>query len=67
MKGVNYAQKHHFYMPDRTGPHFRGSKHPGGRIQVSGLDHFNVTGLNAFWDSGDRGCGRLVVKIPEAE
>ena len=47
--------------------YFCNSKHPGGRISISRLDHFNVKSINALWSSGYRRCGRLVVKRAETK
>jgi hypothetical protein len=54
-------------MSDRLCPYFCCSKHPGGGISVSCLDHFNVKIIDALWSSGCRRCGRLVVESAETK
>ena len=54
-------------MFDRLCSYFCCSKHPGGGISVSCLDHFTVKSIDAFWSSGCRRCGRLVVESAETK
>jgi hypothetical protein len=54
-------------MFDRLYSYFCCSKHPGGGISVSCLDHFSVKIIDAFWSSGCRRCGRLVVENAETK
>jgi hypothetical protein len=54
-------------MSDRFCSHFCGSKHSGGGIPVSGMDHLDFKGTDAVWSSGDRIYCRLAIEIAEKQ
>jgi hypothetical protein len=52
-------------MPDRFGAYICCSKHPGGRIPVSGMDIPGVKGIDAVRSAGDWVYCRLVIEIAQ--
>jgi hypothetical protein len=70
IKGGNHDPKHYFCNTRRPGFNICGTEHAGSRGKISGLDHFNVKGLDVIWDPDHRNHRRVVIafsKTPQRD